>query len=56
MLETNKENLFNNSGGHVPAALRWLAGPRQKWYDVGNTRCGESLLKCPAIDELVLPI
>ncbi len=30
--------------------LRWLTGPRRKWYDIGNTTHGECLLKCPAID------
>ncbi len=34
----------------ITGNLRWLAGPRQKLYDMGNTRCGESLLKCPSID------
>ena len=34
--------------------LRWLGGPKKKWYDTGNTRCGESLPSCPAIDAKIV--
>ncbi len=34
--------------------LRWLAGPSQKWYDMGNTRYGDSLLDCQAIDAIIV--
>ncbi len=50
------QNLTNNSlpQDFKTTYLRWLAGPWQKWYDMENTRCGESLVKCPAIDKEIV--